>query len=62
MRGESALNKYTPLQPTPLPRGPWVKGGVDLVDPVDGKFILTYIDYYSNYSSYPEVYILKKQK
>ena len=45
------LNKYTPLQPTPL------KGAVDLVGPVDVKFILTYIDYYS---SYPEAYILKE--
>ena len=51
------LNKYTPLQPTPLPHGPWVKGAVDLVGPVDGKFILTYLDYYS---SYPEAYILKE--
>ena len=25
------LNKYTPLQPMPLPRGPWVKGGVVLM-------------------------------
>lgn len=25
------LDKYTPLQPTPLPLGPWVKGAVDLV-------------------------------
>ena len=57
MRVESTLNKYTPLQPTPLPRGPWVKGALDLVGPVDGKFILTYIDYYS---SYPEAYILKE--
>ena len=48
---------FNPLQPTPLPRGPWVKGAVDLVGPVDGKFILTYIDYYS---SYPEAYILKE--
>jgi len=24
------FNKYTPLQPTPLPRGPWVKGVVDI--------------------------------
>ena len=30
---------------------------MDLVGPVDGKFILTYIDYYS---SYPEAYILKE--
>ena len=51
------MNKYTPLQPTPLPRGPWVKGAVDLIGPIDGKFILTYIDYYS---SYPEAYILKE--
>ena len=51
------LNKYTPLQPTPLPRGPWVKGAVDLVGPVDGKFMLTYMDYYS---SHPEAYILKE--
>ena len=51
------LNKYTPLQPTPLPRGPWVKGVVDLVGPVDGKFMLTYMDYYS---SHPEAYILKE--
>ena len=50
------LNKYTPLQPTPLPRGPWVKGAVDLVGPIDGKCILTYIDYYS---SYPEACVLK---
>ena len=52
-----SLNKYTPLQPTPLPRGPWVKVAVDLVGPVNGKFILTYTDYYS---SYPEAYILKE--
>ena len=51
------LNKNTPLQPTPLPRGPWVKGAVDLDAPVDGKIILTYTDYYS---SYPEAYILKE--
>ena len=41
----------------PLPRGAWVKGIVDLVVPVDGKFILTYIDYYS---PYPAAYILKE--
>ena len=51
------LDKYTPLQPTPLPRGPWVKGAVDLVGPIDGKYILTYIDYYS---SYPEACVLKE--
>ena len=50
------LNKYTPLQPTSLPRGPWVKGAVDIVGPVGGKFILTYIDYYS---SYLEAHVLR---
>ena len=29
------LDKYTLLWPTPLSRGPWVKGAVDLVGPVD---------------------------
>ena len=48
------LDKYTPLQPTPLPLGPWVKGAVDLVGPIDGKSILAHINYYS---SYPEAYI-----
>ena len=43
------LNRYTPLQPTSLPRGPWIKGAVGLVGPIDGKYILTYIDYYSSY-------------
>ena len=51
------LYKYTPLQPTPLPRGPWVKGAMDLVGPIDGKYILTHMDYYS---SYPEACVLKE--
>ena len=51
------LNRYRPLQPTPLPRGLWIKGAVDLVGPMDGKYILTYIDYYS---SYPEACILNE--
>ena len=51
------LNRYRPLQPTPLPRGPWIQGAVDLVGPMDGKYILTYIDYYS---SYPEACILNE--
>ena len=50
------LNRYTPLQPTQLPRGPWVKGAVDIMGPISGKFILTYMDYYS---SYPETYALR---
>ena len=45
------LDKYTPLQPTPLPLGPWVKGAVDLVGPIDGKSMKKY------YSSYPEAHI-----
>ena len=28
---DQPLKKYTPLRPTPLPRGPWVKGVLDLV-------------------------------
>ena len=51
------LNKYTPLLPASLSRGPWVKGAVDIVGPVNGKFILTYIDYYT---SYPEAHILRQ--
>ena len=53
------LNKYTPLQPTPLPQGPWVKDAVDLVGPIDGKCILTYIDYYS---SHPEACTVSNAK
>ena len=51
------LNKYTPLQTTPLPHGPWVKGAVDLIGPMDDEYILTYIDYCS---SYPEARVLKE--
>ncbi|XP_022808881.1 uncharacterized protein K02A2.6-like [Stylophora pistillata] len=51
------LNKCTPAQPTPLPRGPSIKRAVDLVGPIDGKHILTYIDHYS---SYPEACIIKE--
>ena len=52
-----SLNKNVPLQPVKLPRGPWIKGAVDIVGPMDGKYILTYIDYYS---SYPEAHVLKE--
>ena len=54
------LNRFTPLQPTQLPRGPWVKGAVDIVGPISGKFILSYMDNY--YSSYPEAYVLREIK
>lgn len=52
-----SLNKNVPLQPVKLPRGPWIKRAVDIVGPMDGKYILTYIDYYS---SYPEAHVLKE--
>ncbi|XP_022791847.1 uncharacterized protein K02A2.6-like [Stylophora pistillata] len=51
------LNKYTSLQPTISPCGPWVKGAVDLVGPINGKSSLTYIDYYL---SYTEAFILQE--
>ena len=50
------LNVNTPLQPTQLPKGPWVKGAVDIVGPIESKYLVTYIDYYS---SYPEVAITR---
>ena len=34
-----------------------MKGAVNLVGPMDGKYILTYIDYYS---SYPDACVLKE--
>lgn len=40
-----------------LLRGPWVKGAVDIVGPVNRKFLLTYIDYYS---SNPKAHILRQ--
>lgn len=52
-----SLNKNVPLQPIKLPHGPWIKGAVDIIVPMDGKYILTYID---DYSSYPEVQVLKE--
>lgn len=51
------LKKYTPFQPSSLPCGPWVKGAVDIIGPVNRKFLLTYIDYYL---SYPEAHILRQ--
>ena len=52
-----SLNKNVPLQPVKLPHGPWIKGAVDIISPMDGKYIPTYIDYYS---SYPEAHVLKE--
>ena len=45
------LNNNTPLQPVQLLNGPWLKGAVDIVGPIDNKYLVTYIHYYS---SFPE--------
>ena len=44
------LNSNTPLQPVSLPDGPWKKGAVYIVGPIENRYIFTYIDYYSSYS------------
>jgi transposase InsO family protein len=44
-----------PLKNVALPEGPWKKGAVDIVGPIDDKYIVTYIDYYS---SYPEAVVV----
>ena len=38
------LNLNTPLQPDLLPNGPWKKGAVDILGPIENRYILTYID------------------
>ena len=48
------LNLNTPLQTVLLPNGLWKKGAVDIVGPIENRYILTYIDYYS---SYPEAVV-----
>lgn len=50
------LNFNTPLQPVSFPKGPWIKGGVDIVGPIEDKYLVTFIDYYS---SFPEVVITR---
>ena len=43
----SASNKSEPLQPTPLPDGPWQNLGIDLCDPYpNGEYLLVAVDYY----------------
>ena len=37
------LNKYKPLQPSALPRGPWIKGAVDTVGSIGGKFLIFFL-------------------
>ena len=40
-----------------LPVGPWLKGAVDIVGPIDNiKYLVTFTD---NFSSFPEVEITK---
>ena len=48
------LDINTPLQQVSFPKGTWVKGAVDVVGPVEDKYLITIIDYYS---SFPEVVI-----
>jgi hypothetical protein len=33
-----------------LPKAPWLKDVVDIVGPIDNKYLVTYIDYYSSFS------------
>ena len=51
-----SLNVNTPLQPVPLPRGPWVNGAVNIVGPIQNKYLVSYIDYYS---SFPEATVTR---
>ena len=37
------LNLNTPLQPVLLPNGPWKKGAVDIVGPIENRYILILI-------------------
>ena len=46
----------TPLQPVSFPAGPWLKGAVDISGPIDNKYLVTFIDYYS---LFPDVQMTK---
>lgn len=50
------LSNNTPLQAVQLPKEPWLKGAVDIVGPIDNKYLVTYKDYYS---SFPEVAVTR---
>ena len=57
MNDKSAKTHSTPLQPVPLPDGPWQKVGIDIVGPFesatwDCRYGVTLIDYYTKW---PEV-------
>lgn len=43
---DQPLNSNTPMQPVSLPKGPWVKGGLDIVGPIENKYLITYLNYY----------------
>ena len=48
-----AQPRNTPLQPVPLPHGPWEKLGIDITGPFEGKcecrYAIVLIDYYSKW-------------
>lgn len=50
------LVRDEPLNPIERPRGPWQKVGIDIVGPIDGTYLLTMIDYFSNF---PEVFMME---
>ncbi len=57
MNDKSAKTHAAPLQPIPLPDGPWQKVGIDIVVPNesanwDCRYTVTLIDYYTKW---PEV-------
>ncbi|XP_037611722.1 uncharacterized protein K02A2.6-like [Sebastes umbrosus] len=57
MNDKSAKTHAAPLQPVPLPNGPWQKVGIDIVGPFesatwDCRYAVTLIDYYTKW---PEV-------
>ena len=43
------MNKNTTLRPVQLPKGPWLKGAVDIVGPIDNKYLVTYVNYFSSF-------------
>lgn len=57
MNDKSAKTHATPLQPVPLPEGPWQKVGINIIGPFESAtwdccYVVTLIDYYTKW---PEV-------